>query len=86
MRYRLFSGYEREEKNTHFGYKRVSEREKTQKGRHATRMCIVMCVILLVDAHWTVSYYGQTKIPQLDFQPLKFIWKLKQVESAGNFK
>ncbi|XP_020607819.1 2-methoxy-6-polyprenyl-1,4-benzoquinol methylase, mitochondrial-like isoform X1 [Orbicella faveolata] len=31
MRYRLFSNYETEEKSTHFGYKRVSEQEKTQK-------------------------------------------------------
>lgn len=31
MRYRLFTNYETEEKSTHFGYKRISEQEKTQK-------------------------------------------------------
>lgn len=50
MRYRLFTNYETEEKSTHFGYKRVSEREKTQKGTQHACMYFVL-LSLLVAAH-----------------------------------
>ena len=32
MKYRLFSDSKTEDNTTHFGYERVSEEEKTQKG------------------------------------------------------
>lgn len=71
MRYRLFSNYETEEKSTHFGYKRVSEQEKTQKGRHA---CALSCWKL--TAHYKVSYDGQTKVLQMAYEPPPFSWQL----------
>ena len=34
IKYRLFSDCKTEDKTTHFGYERVSEEEKTEKGKN----------------------------------------------------
>lgn len=76
----------KERRKIHILVTREYQNERRPRKVGTQHGCVLMCVILLVDAHWTVSCYGQTKILQLDFEPPKFIWKLKQVESAGNFK
>ena len=68
MKHRLFSNYETEEKSTHFGYKRVSEQEKTEKGRHCALVhgsCLLFYFILNFSS--SSFCFVQLKLPSMTF-------------------
>ena len=49
-RYRMFSDYRTEDKSTHFGFEKVSEQEKTEKGKNH-KLIDFFCVFLLFSCY-----------------------------------
>lgn len=54
MTYRLFSDCKSEEKSTHFGYERVSEQEKTHKGKLKKKKRLSLIYFIII---FSVSIY-----------------------------
>ena len=64
IRHRQFSDYKAEDKSTHFGYERISEEEKTRKGKPTTKpSCfkIYLSLFLMDFIKFTVFFSIRSK-------------------------